>query len=71
MRDVWCSWLDFLYELRGDQRYPIWVISDIFNDIPKLIPGGSSMYKASYKKTPTQRFEMKLIMFRPISETAQ
>ena len=59
MCDVWCAMCDvpdliffvrsILYESRGDQRYPIWVISDHFNDIPKLIPGGSSMYTISCK----------------------
>ena len=42
MRDVWCSGLDFfvrslLYESREDQKHPIWVISDLFNDITKLV----------------------------------
>ena len=54
MHDLWCSRLDFfvrswLYESRGDQKHPIWVISDLFNDIPKLIPGGSRMYTISCK----------------------
>ena len=54
MHDMWCSRFDFfvrswLYELREDQNHPIWVISDLFNDIPKLIPGGSRMYAISCK----------------------
>ena len=53
---MWCvmfrSWFfvrSWLYELRGDQKHPIWVISDLFNDIPKSIPGGSCMYTISCK----------------------
>ena len=56
MCDAWClmfkTWFFvryWLYESRGDQKYPIWVISDLFNNIPKLIPGGSCMYTISCK----------------------
>ena len=56
MCDAWCvmlrTWFfvrSWLYELRGDQKHPIWVISDLFNDIPKSIPGGSHMYTISCK----------------------
>ena len=70
MRDVFWFKLDFfvrswLYESRGDQRYPIWVISDLFNDIPKLIPGGSSMYtiscKASYRLIESNEVNIPLL----------
>ena len=53
MCDAWCvmfqTWFFlryWLYESRGDQKKPIRVISDLFNDIPKLIPGGSTQYLA-------------------------
>ena len=56
MCDEWCvmfrTWFVvryWLYELRRDQKPPIQVISDHFNDIPKLIPGGSHMYTISCK----------------------
>ena len=56
MCDAWCVMLQtwffvksWLYESRGDQKHTIWVISDLFNDIPKLIPGGSRMYTMSCK----------------------
>ena len=61
MCDVWCvmfqTWFfvrSWLYESRGDQKHPIWVISDLFNDIPKLIPGGSCMYTISCKASYTR-----------------
>ena len=69
MCDAWCvmfrTWFfvrSWLNELRGDQKHPIWVISDLFNDIPKSIPGGSHMYTTSckashvtiYTRVPTQ-----------------
>ena len=60
MCDAWCVmfqiWFfvrSWLYESRGDQKHPIWVISDLFNDIPKLIPGGSRMYTISCKASYT------------------
>ena len=62
---VWCvicnvqglfivrSWL---FDSRGDQKYPIWVVSGLFSDILKLTPGGSCIYtlscKASYEGFP-------------------
>ena len=54
MRDVWCARLIFfvrswLFESRGDQKYPIWVVSGLLSDIPKLTPGGSHMYTLSCK----------------------
>ena len=48
MQDVWCSRLDFFCKI-STLKYPIWVISDIFSDFPKLIPGGSRMYTISCK----------------------
>ena len=80
MRNVWCSRLDFfvwsiLYETRGDQRDPIWEISDLFNDIPKLIPGGSSMYtiscKASYISVPQQQNIFFSWMNRPSDDSSR
>ena len=54
--NTWCvifqTWFfvrSGLYESRGDQKHPISVISDLFNDIPNLIPGGSRMYTISCK----------------------
>ena len=38
-----------LYESRGDQKHPISAISDLLNDIPKVILGGSRMYTISCK----------------------
>ena len=37
-----------LFESRGDQKYPIWVVSGLLGDIPKVTPGGSHMYTLSY-----------------------
>ena len=61
MCDAWCvmfqTWFfvrSWLYELRGYQKHPIWVISDLFNDIPKSIPGGSHMYTISCKASYNQ-----------------
>ena len=52
---VWCI------ESRGNQKYPIWVVSGLLSDTPKLTTGGSHMYalfcQASYKdnkKKPTK-----------------
>ena len=63
MCDAWCvmfwTWFfvrSWLYELRGDQKHPIWVIYDLFNDIPKSIPGGCHMYTISCKASyPNQK----------------
>ena len=56
MCDAWCvmfqAWFFVrycLYESSGHQKHPIWVICDLFNDIPKLIQGGSHMYTISCK----------------------
>ena len=49
MFQTWFFVRSWPYESRGDQKHPIWVISSLFNDIPKLIPGGSSMYTISCK----------------------
>ena len=59
MCDVWCMVCDvpdliffvrsWLYESKKDQKHPIWVFSDLFIDIPKLIQGGSHMYTISCK----------------------
>ena len=38
MCDVWC-----VYESKGNHKYP----SDLFKEIPKLIPGGSCIYTIS------------------------
>ena len=54
MFPIWFFVRSWLYELRGDQKHPNRVISDLFNDIQKSIPGGSHMYtiscKASYEE---------------------
>ena len=54
--EVWCvmfqTWFvvrSGLHESRKDQKLPISVISDLFNDILILIVGGSSMYTISCK----------------------
>ena len=58
-RESWClPYAGFfvrssLYESRGDQKYPIWVISDLLSDIQKLIPGGSCIYTISCKASYT------------------
>ena len=49
MFQTWFFVRSWLYESREDQKHPIWVISDLFNDITKLIPGGSRMYTKSCK----------------------
>ena len=58
MCDAWCkmfhSWFfvwSSLYESRGDQKYPILVISDLLIYIPKLMPGGSRMYTITCKSS--------------------
>ena len=63
MCDAWCvmfqTWFfvrSWLYESRGDQKHPIWVISDLFNDIPKLISGGSRMHTISCKASYSDFF---------------
>ena len=59
MCEVWCmmfqTWFfvrSGLYEARGDQKHPL-SVTDLFNDIPKLILGGSRMYTISYKASNT------------------
>ena len=65
MRYVWCVMCNVpglfivrsgLFESRGEQKYPIWVVLGLFSDILKLTPGGSCMYtlscKASYEGFP-------------------
>ena len=52
--NAWCSRLDFFCRIltpwvKGDLKHPISVISNLCNDIPKLIPGGSRMYTISCK----------------------
>ena len=80
MCDAWCvmfqTWFfvrSWLYESRGDQKHPIWVISDLFNDIPKSIPGGSHMYtiscKAKVSGLANSSFPLKLIWWQN-SDTA-
>ena len=56
MCDAWCvifrTWFfvrSWLYELRRNQKHPIWGNSDLINDIPKSIPCGSHMYTISCK----------------------
>ena len=57
MCDVWCvlfrTWFlvrSWIYESRGeDHKYPMSVISDLFNEISKLIPGGSRMNRKYWK----------------------
>ena len=55
MFQTWFFVRSWLYESRGDQKYPIWVISDLLSDIPKLIPGGSRMYTISCKASHTNK----------------
>ena len=68
MCDVWCVMCDvpdlifckiLTIWVKGRPKHPIWVISDLFNEITKWIPGGSRMYtiscKASYKVCPDSR----------------
>ena len=45
MCDAW-SWI---YESRGDQKHPIWVVSRFYSDISKWTTGGSHMYTISCK----------------------
>ena len=45
------SWL---FESRGDQKYPIWVVSGLLSDTPKLTTGGSHMYTLSCKASYPQ-----------------
>ena len=53
MCDAWCArsifWKSWLFESRGDQKYPIWVVSGHLSDIPKSTPGGSHMYTLSWQ----------------------
>ena len=56
--DVWCVMCDvpglffvrsWLFESRGDQKYPIWIVSGLLSDSPKLTPGGNHKYTLSCK----------------------
>ena len=74
MLDVWCSRLgcfvrSWLYEFREDQKHPIWVIYDLLNDIPKLIPGGSRMYTISCKASYRQKCQLSSTLFHHWRQT--
>ena len=58
--DVWCLMCDvpglffvryLLFESRGNQKYPIWVVLGLLSDIQKVTPGGSHMYTLSCKSS--------------------
>ena len=46
---TWFFVRSWLHGSRGDKKYPIWVTSELINDIQKFIPGGSRMYTISCK----------------------
>ena len=59
MHDVWCVICDvwsliffvrsWIYESRGDQKHPIWVVSRFCSGRPKWTTGGNHLYTISCK----------------------
>ena len=70
--DVWCVMCDvpglffvrsWFFKSRGDQKYPVLVVSGLLSDIPKFTPDGSHMYTLSYKASLSMGLQIEASSF--------